>query len=329
MVIHFANWHWLYFFAPLFVIVLFIRWKLHKSPTYTHPLSSQLDNAMPKSTAWYPRIFAFLRFVTLASLLFLVLRPQWVDQDSKVNVQGIDIILAIDVSQSMILFDDVNDQRPRIDVAKSEAIRFIEKRTDDPIGIIIFGKEAISRCPLTLDKNMLKELVGQMEIGIINPNGTWLGTGLATAINRLKTSKAKSKVIILLTDGAPTPPEKVEPDVAIEMAKAFGIKVYTIGIGGPHGGLIHDQFSIVQVPIGLNTDLLKKIADQTGGQFFQAKNPKDMRTIYDTIDRLEKTKHETNIFHHFYEAFLSFIWITLCALLLELILKLFIWRGVW
>ena len=329
MLLHFAYFHFIYIFIPMLLIFVLYRLKFHKLPVYQYPLAKTLARHGHVKKSQHHAVFFFLRLATLLGLALLIMRPQWVDERSKIMVDGVDIILDIDVSGSMNVFDDTNDRRPRLTVAKDEAIRFVEKRTDDPIGLVIFGKEAISRCPLTLDKNVLKEAIAGLEIGIIDPDGTWLGTGLATAVNRLRNSKAKSKVIVLLTDGEPSP-EKIDPELAMEMAKKFGIKVYTVGIGNEQGGYaIHPFFgSVVPAGSSLNVALLQKIADQTGGKFFRAKNPKDMRQIYDTIDRLEKTEHQTNIFHRYYEAFLTFVWIVLVLFGLELLLRLFIWRGI-
>lgn len=330
MMIHCAYFDLIYILGPLLAIAIIYRVKFYRQVRYRYPLTQQcLNHGLAKKVP-YKKIFFLLRLGTLLSLLFLVLRPQWLDEKSYINVDGVDIMLALDVSGSMQLFDDPNDQRQRIDIAKEEAIRFIEKRTNDPIGIIIFGREALSRCPLTLDKMILKEIVGSIELGNIDPCGTWLGTGLATAINRLRTSKAKSKIVILLTDGQPTPPEKIEPPLAIEMAKKYGIKVYTIGIGNEHGGYIRNPFGMLAQAQeeGLNVALLQTIAEQTGGMFFRAQNQRDMRMIYDKIDNLEKTSLQTTVFHNYYEAFLNFIWIVLLLFGLELVLRLFIWRGI-
>jgi Ca-activated chloride channel family protein len=329
MLLHFAYLNLIYILGPIFALVVLYRWKFYKYPTYVFPLTQQLIDHNIAQKSLHKKILFLIRFALIGSLTFLILRPQWVDERSKVNVDGIDIIMAIDVSGSMTYFDDTKDQRQRIEVAKQEAIRFIEKRTEDPIGIVIFGKEAVSRCPLTLDKQILKEIVGELEIGIVDPDGTWLGTGLATAVNRLRNSKAKSKVIILLTDGEPTPPEKIEPDLAITLAQKYGIKVYTIGIGSESGCYTQHPFGgIVQIPTRLDFKLLDTIAEKTGGLSFRAKNPKEMRSIYDKIDALEKTQHQTNIFHRYYEAFLSFVWILLALIGAELIIRFFIWPGV-
>ncbi len=330
MMLHCAYFDLIYILGPLLAVATFYRIKFYRQIRYRYPLTQHCINHGLAQKIPYTKILALIRFCTLISLLFLVLRPQWLDEKSYVNVDGVDIVLTLDVSGSMQLFDDPRDQRQRLDIAKEEAIRFIEKRTNDPIGIVIFGHEALSRCPLTLDKMILKEIVGSIELGSIDPRGTWLGTGLATAINRLRNSKAKSKIVILLTDGQPTPPEKIEPQLAIEMAKKYGIKVYTIGIGNEQGGYDRGPFGmLVQArEEGLNVALLQTIAEQTGGMFFRAQNQRDMRMIYDKIDSLEKTSLQTTVFHNYYEAFLNFIWIVLLLFGLELMLPLFIWRGI-
>jgi Ca-activated chloride channel family protein len=315
---------------PILAISVIYKILIYKYPKYTFPLISCLSSHKTLGSTIHKKILFVLRTLILFGLIFLIARPQWVDERSKVNINGVDIILALDVSFSMTFFDDLKDQRSRITVAKEEAIRFIDKRIDDPIGIVLFGGEALSRCPLTNDKSLLKDLVGNLKIGDINHNATWLGTGLATAVNRLRHSKAKSKVIILLTDGQPTPPEKIDIETAITLAKQFGIKVYTVGIGSEQGGYLqHPLFGVQKIQEdALNITLLQKIADQTGGKFFRASNPKQMREIYDTIDSLEKTEYQTTLFSKYYEAFLTLLWVIIGLLGTELFLKLFIWRGV-
>ncbi len=328
MILHCAYAHLFYVLVPIMLAAMLYRWFWYKSPHYKYPLTGILLKEGLAGKSYYKTILYVLRTATLASLMFLITRPQWVDENSKVNVEGVDIVIALDLSGSMMWFDDIKDQRPRVEVAKNEAIRFIEKRTNDPIGLVIFGKEALSRCPLTLDKNILKDIVAQLEVGTIDPDGTWLGTGLATAVNRLRTSKAKSKIIILLTDGAPTPNEKITPMMATEMAAQLGIKVYAIAIGNENGGFLNHPFGIQRASDTVNIPLLKSIAEKTGGQFFRANNAKDMRVVYNKIDALERTAYQTNIFHRYYEAFSYFIWIVLLFLGIELIGKLFVWRGV-
>jgi Ca-activated chloride channel homolog len=330
MFLQFAYQNVIYIFLPILLFLLLYRLRFYKHPRYTFPLAQYLAQHGFMKKTYHKKVLFILRGLMLLGLIFLIARPQWADERSKVNVEGIDIILAIDVSGSMQLQDDPKDQRTRIDVAKSEAIRFIEKRTDDPVGIVLFGKEVISRCPLTLDKQILKEIVGSIELGVLDYQGTWLGTGLATAVNRLKNSHAKSKIIILLTDGNPTPDEKIEPTLAVDLAKKFGIKVYTIGIGSDDGAIFqHPLHGPIRIPEEkLNTQLLSSIAEKTGGKFFRAKSPQEMRNAYDIIDRLEKTKIETNVFHRYYEAFASFIWIILLLFGIEITLRFFVWRGI-
>ncbi|MFH1643719.1 MAG: VWA domain-containing protein [bacterium] len=328
LLLRFAYPNILYFFIPLFLLGLVFKWKFGKKNIYSYSLGNFFHKHNFAAASYHRWILYFLRLFTLLILIFLIARPQWVDSRSKINVEGIDIALVLDVSGSMQLFDDINDRRPRIDVVKSEAIRFIEKRTDDPISVVIFGRDAISLCPLTLDKQMLKNIVGQLNLGFISPEGTSLGTGLATAVNRLKDSKAKSKIIILLTDGEPTE-EKISPDNALELAKQFEIKIYTVGIGNEKGSFIkHPLFGVQSVGVAIDMDLLKRIAAQTGGACFRANNPTEMREIYNKIDSLEKTEYQTDVFQRYYEAFFSFFWILLFLFGLELFLRFFVWRGV-
>lgn len=268
----------------------------------------------------------FLRFSLLALLALLIARPQWINSNSKVHVEGVDIMVVLDASGSMQCFDDVEDQRSRFEVAKKEAIRFVEKRQNDPIGLVLFGKDAISRCPLTLDKNILKEIVGNLQLGDINPDGTVLSIALSMAVKRLKDSLAKSKIIILLTDGEPTPGLDIEPQVAVDLAKKLGIKIYTIGIGGQHGGLWKDPlFGVRQMGFRLNTQLLQAIAQQTGGQFFLATKPDDMKRIYDTIDALETTQYEAPIFTNILDLIIPCAFGAFALLFLELFMTSFVW----
>ncbi|MFA6526846.1 MAG: VWA domain-containing protein [Candidatus Babeliales bacterium] len=330
MILRLAYLTTLLYLAPIFLLVMVYRLYVYRSPCYVFPFAGRLAAAGATHGDFYKYILFMLRTSFLAGLLFLIARPQWVDENSRVNVKGVDIVLAIDVSGSMQIFDDLGDRRSRIDVAKQEAIRFIEKRLDDPIGIVIFAKDVLARCPLTLDKIILKELVGSFELGLIDESATSLGTGLATAVSRLRTSKAKSRIVILLTDGAPSPQERIDVSVAMNLAQQAGVKVYTVGIGNEKGGYVnHPFFGVQQVAEqSLNIGLLQKIADTTGGKFFRANKPGDMRTIYDTIDRLEKTDYETNVFHNYYEAFLSYIWWVVMLLVVELLLRFFVFRGV-
>lgn len=270
-----------------------------------------------------------LRLGTLLFLALLIARPQLVDVQSKIRAEGIDIMLVLDASGSMQCFDDIHDQRPRFDVAKKEAIRFIEKRENDPIGLVIFGKDAISRCPLTLDKTMLKTILNDLKVGDIDPDGTVLSMAISMAAKRLKDSKAKSKIMIVLTDGEPTAQLDIEPRIAVTMAKKLGIKIYTIGVGDEHGGLWKDPlFGVRSMGFSLNIKLLQAIAKETGGQFFLAKKPHDVQRIYDIINTLEKTEYEMPIFTHYTDMVVPWLLIIMAFFCAELIATSFIWFRV-
>ncbi len=326
---HFAYPSVFYFFVPVLILLVAYRLRFYKSPFYVFPLTGMLKKAKKQKSQHHKTVFFVLRSLLLGTLLFFMARPQWTDSHTNVNVDGVDIMLALDVSGSMQLFDDLQDRRQRIDVAKEEALQFIEKRVDDQIGIVIFAVDSICTAPLTLDKGILKSIVSDIKLGLINQNGTSLGTGLATAVNKLRHSKAKSKIIILLTDGQPTPQtEKISVDTALTLAKQRNIKIYTVGIGNKNGGYVKSAFGMVQqVPDSVDERLLQKITTETGGKFFRANNPKDMKFIYETINKLEKTSYQTNIFSRYHEAFSSFLWLLLLLLFSELLLKLFIWKG--
>lgn len=271
----------------------------------------------------------FLRILVFLILVLICLKPQLVDLNSKVSLEGIDIILDLDVSGSMSCFDDLKDQRSRIEIVKKEALKFNQRRVNDQIGAVIFGLHSITLCPLTSDKEVLNQFINDLELGFINPGGTSLGASLVNCCNRLKDSKAKSKIIVLLTDGEPTFGD-LPIETGLEMAKKLGIKIYTVGIGSEKGGYFKDQFgSVFREPRQkLNKKLLEKIALETNGQFFLAKNAKDMKEIYKKIDQLETSKFETDAYSNFFELFSYLIFSALVMILIYLFLSVFIWFGV-
>ncbi len=237
-------------------------------------------------------------------------------------------MLVLDVSGSMSTQDYSDDERSRFDVAKDEAIRFIQARPNDAIGIVLFGKDAVSRCPLTLDKKMLETIIMQTQLGVVDHDGTVLSRGILTAANRLKNSTAKSNVMIVLTDGEPTP-EDADPAVAIEIAKQLKIKIYTIGIGSDEDRVVmHPIFGAIGKMPKVNKELLTKIAQETGGKFFLARNAQDMRAVYKTIDALEKSDIETPLFTKYYDIFMTGVWIVFALLLFEVALSTTIWFGI-
>lgn len=322
-----ANFWVLFLLIPILLACVFIKMKWRRSSSYRYSLGALLHKHAFVSAHKYKTIFFLMRLVVLALLAFLISRPQLVDEHSHIMVEGIDMMLVLDVSGSMDFRDYGDDKTSRLDVAKEEAIRFIEKRTHDPIGLVIFGQEAVSRCPITTDKNILKAIVHVLHIGTINPDGTVLARGILTAANRLKDSKAKNKVIIVLTDGEPSPGDD-SPEVALEVARRMGIKIYTIGIGsGEEKVFMHPLYGMVGKP-GINKKLLHDIAEKTGGKFFLAENQKEMRGIYDVIDQLEKTEYQTNLFSHYYELFMPFLWIIFALMVLEILLSSWVWFSI-
>lgn len=327
----FAYQNVLIFGGALLALISLYRWKLYSIPTYRVSFFDRLKKVSGISKTFPSFPLNILRFFLLFSLLLLSSRPQRVDSRHKVTVNGVDIVLAIDISGSMKLFDDVRDRRPRIEVAKSEAINFIDMREDDAIGVVVFGADSLSVCPLTLDKKMLKDVVGNLEIGTVDPRGTVLHTALATSVSRLRNSNAKSKIVVMLTDGQPQGESNFSAEQVIEIAKTFGVKVYTIGVGSEKGGYDYDAFGGIVSwgrDGGIDARLLTKIANETGGKFFLASNPNDLRNVYKTIDQLEKSERQTEIFSRYYEMFSYFILIAIFLLLLESILRFWLWRGV-
>lgn len=256
--------------------------------------------------------------------MLLIAKPQLVNQHSKITLEGIDIILVLDVSDSMKYQHHATDARSRITIAQQEAIRFVDKRTNDAIGLVIFAYDALCSCPTTADKKLLKKIINDITIGSINPQGTVLSSGIITAANRLKHSKAKSKIMVVLTDGQPTPND-ADPLVAIAIAKELGIKIYTVGIGEEDTSYAGHFFAYMIQP--LNKKLLEDFARETGGRFFQAHNAQDMRKIYDTIDTLEKNRLELPLYDQRQDWFLPLLWTALALILIELFVATFLWFG--
>lgn len=323
--LHFAYLFLGFFALTLFTVGFFYKIKFYKPIYYKYSLTSYFKAKGIKTFSFPSRLFFILRFITLSILTFLSFKPQIANYKNPTKVDGIDIILTLDVSQSMLSFDDLKDQRPRFEVAKEEAVKFIDKRKNDSIGLVIFAKQAVTRCPLTLDKTMLKNIINDLKIGFIDGDGTAISRSLLTSANRLKNSDAKSKVIIFLTDGLPTVAD-ADPQETIQILQKLGIRVYTIGIGSQEGGYFnHPLLGLISAHTTLNVPLLEKFAHETGGEFFLAKNPKDMQEIYTYIDQLETNKHETKIYYNYYDIFLPFLIFALILLSFELFLSTSVW----
>ncbi len=316
----------LYILFPVLIIGIIARYVWYRYPRFSYSLAESISKQVRSKSVYFRYVFFALRVLIFFVLALLLAKPQLVDYKSEVPIEGIDIMLVLDVSGSM-RFCDENETRSRFEIAKDEAIRFSKKREYDALGLVLFGKNAISRCPLTFDKNMLKDMIEELELGDIDADGTMLVRGILAAANRLKYSTAKSKIMILLTDGEPSEGD-VDSSVAIEVANKLGIKIYTVGIGSEGQTMFYHPF-YGHIPMqGVNKELLDMIANQTGGKSFMAHNAADMRAIYDTIDQLEKTEHEVPLFSRHEDVYQSYLLGALYVLCIELFLSTFVFFTV-
>lgn len=268
----------------------------------------------------------WLRCFTLILVIASLARPQKGIEHSKMPTEGVDIVMAIDVSTSMLAEDfTLNGKRAnRLESLKPVVKSFIEGRKNDRIGMVVFAGQPYTQCPLTLDYGILFEFLKNTEIGMVE-DGTAIGSALATCLNRLKNLPGKSKIIILLTDGRNNT-GKIDPLTAAEMAKAMGVKVYTIGAGAK--GLVpypaRDIFGnkvYQRVQVDIDEDTLKKIADITGGKYFRATDSESLEDIYEEINKMETTKVEVKIYMEYKELFPYFLLPAMLLLLTEIVLK--------
>jgi Ca-activated chloride channel family protein len=263
-----------------------------------------------------------LRCIAVAAIIVAIARPRSSSTFEKIDSEGIDIVLAMDISTSMLARDFKPD---RIGAAKDIAIQFIAERPSDRIGVVVFAGESFTQSPLTTDRPTLINLMKEVECGIIE-DGTAIGNGLANAVARLKDSPAKSRVIILLTDGVNNRGE-IAPQMAIEIAKTYGIRVYTIGVGAmgeaPYPMMTPYGVKEMMVKVEIDEELLKEIASETGGEYFRATDNTKLLEIYRQINEMEKSRTTVDSFPLYKEEFNIFALVALAALLLELVLRLF------
>ena len=321
MIMHFASPYYLWLLTLLVPMIGYYVWRTLQGGAAIRISSVAGVVRAPKTVRYYLRHLPFaLRAAAFALLVVALARPQDVEQNVRTNTEGIDIMLAIDVSGSMLARDFKPD---RITAAKEVAGSFIADRYVDRIGLVAFAGEAFTQSPLTTDQSTLQTLLARIRSGLIE-DGTAIGNGLATAINRLRESEAKSKVIILLTDGVNNRGE-IAPLTAAEIAKAQGIRVYTIGVGtegmAPYPAMdMFGNITFVNQKVEIDEKTLTAISDMTGGKYFRATDKAKLKAIYDEINQLEKSKVEVTEHVSYHELYLAWVLAALGLLLAEFLL---------
>lgn len=319
---------WLFLLIPI-AIAWYIWTRNNQSATLK--MSSLKGFSASKSVLGKlkPMLFV-LRILALSALIIAMARPRTVDISSQTKTtKGIDIVLTIDVSSSML----AKDLKPnRMEALKKVASEFIESRPNDRIGLVLYAGEGYTKVPVTSDKAVVVNALNDIKFDNVLQDGTAIGTGLATAINRVKDSKAKSKVIILLTDGVNNS-GTIEPETASDIAKEFGIKVYTIGLGTngmamhPYSIEANGDFIFKMMPVEIDEQLLKNIAKNTGGRYYRANSNAKLETIYDEINKLETTEIEELKFYDYDEKYRPFLIFAGILLLLEVGLRNTVYRS--
>lgn len=319
---HFASPYYLWLLVLIAPMIGYYVWRTLQGGAAIRISSIEGVSRAPKSVRYYLRHLPFvLRTAAFALAVVALARPQDVEQNVRSNTEGIDIMLSIDVSGSMLARDFKPD---RITAAKEVAGSFIADRYGDRIGLVAFAGEAFTQSPLTTDQSTLQTLLARIRSGLIE-DGTAIGNGLATAINRLRESEAKSKVIILLTDGVNNRGE-IAPLTAAEIAKAQGIRVYTIGVGttgmAPYPAVdMFGNITFVNQKVEIDEKTLTAIAEMTGGQYFRATDKAKLKAIYDQINRLEKSKVEVMEHISYHELFLGWLLAAILLLAAEFLLS--------
>ncbi|MDP4285868.1 MAG: VWA domain-containing protein [Bacteroidota bacterium] len=316
------------FGQPLFFILfafipIMIFWKFSKGKKQVAALNVSTIKGLSKVHSWKNTFQQFpfiLRLIALSCIIIALARPQVSFEETETEGEGIDIMLCIDVSGSMTAQDFTPN---RMEAAKKVAEEFVNNRPSDRIGVVIFAGESFTQCPLTTDHSVLINQIRQIRSGLLE-DGTAIGSGLATSVDRLRNSKSKSKVVILLTDGVNNG-GLIDPSTAKEIAKTFKIKVYTIGVGtnGYAPTPVSTPMGIVMQneKVAIDEKLLQNIAYETGGKYFRATDNGSLENIYKEINHLEKSKVEITAFHRYSEKFYPLIFIAMGLLFIEIVLK--------
>ncbi len=326
--IEFANPEFLYLLITIPLMALWYWYKLKKNNADIQISNTSAFEKTPKSIKQYLiHILFVLRILAIALLIIVMARPQSSLSRKDVSIEGIDIVMALDVSSSMLAQDLKPD---RLEAAKEVALDFIGGRPDDRVGLVIFSGETFTQSPLTTDHRIIKNLFKDIKSGMIE-DGTAIGDGLATSINRLKESKAISKVIILITDGVNNQ-GSIDPLSAAEIAKIFGIRIYTIGVGSegtaPYPVQTPYGIQYQNMEVKIDEDLLQEVAEMTDGKYFRATSNRKLQQIYGEIDELEKSKIDVTEFKKKNEEFLPWALLALALIALELLLRFTVFRSV-
>ncbi|MFC2382785.1 MAG: VWA domain-containing protein [Porphyromonas sp.] len=316
---------WLLLLLPV-LLLIYVLWRRKQQASLRMPSLHFLDGIGGGVRVYLRHLVFALRLLALGLIIIALARPQSSSSWSEDRVEGIDIMLTMDISTSMLAMDF---QPNRVEAAKEVAMRFVANRPNDNIGLVVFAGESFTACPLTQDHATLINRLRSMTPGIIEDQ-TAIGSGIATAIGRLKESKAKSKVIILLTDGANNT-GNISPKMAADLAKTFGISIYTIGVGSGAGEApypIETPFGTVvrNMPVDLDEPTMRQIAEISGGAYFRATDNESLSAIYKKIDQLEKTKLSTRNYHTTYEEFFIFVLVAALLLLIEFVLRSTLFR---
>ena len=325
----FASPGYLFLLLLLVPIVGWYIWKLHGTQAAVQLSSTASLQQQPKSLrVWLIHVPFVLRVLLVILLSLALARPQLSNRWQAESTEGIDIMMALDISGTML----GEDLKPnRLEAAKAVATDFVLSRPNDQIGLVVFAGESFTQCPLTTDHAVLVNLFQSVKFGMIE-DGTAIGLGLANAVNRMKDSPTKSKVVILLTDGSNNRGD-IDPQTAAEIAKTFNIRVYAIGVGSYSKEVkvpIHTPYGVQYGTMSSEFDetTLRNIAQLTGGEYFRAKDNKTLRAIYGQIDQLEKTKIRVREYSKRTEHFMPFLLAALACLLLDLVLRHFVLRTI-
>lgn len=314
-----------WFLALLLLLPFLWWWQKKKSKEALVKLSLPHSSLLASKANFRTSLYALLPYIKYLSLVFLIIalsRPRQVLKEEEVKAEGIDIMMVMDLSSSMLARDFEPD---RLTVSKETAKQFIDKRNYDRIGLVVFAGESFTQSPLTIDHRVVKSFLSSLESGLLE-DGTAIGMGLASAVNRLKDSPTKSKIVILLTDGVNNA-GYIKPMTAAEIAKELGVRVYTIGIGSmgeaisPISRRSDGRYIFGLSRVEIDEELLTELSELTGGRYFRATNEQGLERVYQEIDKLEKTEIEVKVFKSYSEKFRIFLSLGILLLLLEWLLK--------